>query len=101
DSAHRLKLWDAATGEERRGPEGHDGTVQALAFSPDGRTLAAAGGAVHEKKVTGGAVTLWDTNTLQPQLHLAELQTVVFGMAFSPDGATLALGCGDGTVRLV
>ena len=35
-----VKLWDAATGEQRLTLRGHVGEVSALAFSPDGRRLA-------------------------------------------------------------
>jgi WD40 repeat protein len=35
-----VRLWDAATGEERQKLEGHDSYVNAVAFSPDGKTVA-------------------------------------------------------------
>ncbi len=37
---NRIRLWDAATGEEIRHFQGHDTNVNALAFSPDGSRLA-------------------------------------------------------------
>jgi WD40 repeat protein len=35
-----VKLWDAATGQERAALKGHTGGVSSVAFSPGGKTLA-------------------------------------------------------------
>ena len=57
------------------------GEVKALAFSPDGQTLAAS---------AGGDVTVWDVATRMlryPSIHVAT--TFVPGLAFTPDGSML------------
>jgi WD40 repeat protein/transcriptional regulator with XRE-family HTH domain len=69
-------------------------TVFAVAFSPDGKLLATAGG--------DGTVRLWNPATHTPigvPLH-ASARHGVHGVAFSPDGKLLATADGDGTVRL-
>jgi WD40 repeat protein len=56
--------------------------VTALAFSPDGKTLA-AGDMVKTRTV------LWDVADREPRLTL---DTAATALAFSPDGRTLATG---------
>jgi len=76
------------------------GTVNAIAFAPDGQALA-AGGARHK----AGQVRLWNMRTEQEELQQADLPLPVQALAFSPDGKLLAIGEGDygkvGTVTVV
>jgi transcriptional regulator with XRE-family HTH domain len=65
--------------------------VNAVVFSPDGRTLAAGTG--------DGAVALWDVATRQKTAELVGPDQVT-SLAFSPDGKTVAGGSPDGTVWL-
>lgn len=88
---HEAAIFDARTGEERhRLPLGHD-HIRALAFSPDGRTLATA---------MDRRIQLWNTETwkeLNPGSgHAEPVQT----LAFAPDGKTLASGGLDGSLIL-
>jgi WD40 repeat protein len=48
-------LWDAKTGDRKRTVSDVTGPIMALAFSPDGRTLAAAGGMAYDLKDGGKA----------------------------------------------
>ncbi|MBB5857471.1 hypothetical protein ACFQ05_31680 [Amycolatopsis umgeniensis] len=100
-----VRLWNVADParpvelggylKDRDGFRGQVGTIDAVAFSPDGHTLAAAS--------EQGTVQLW--NVSDPARR--ESPSEVFGhhksvktVAFSSDGRTLATGGDDFTVRL-
>ena len=73
-------------------PEGEPALVLALAFSPDGSTLALAG--------ENPSVALRDAATNRTKAVLTAHTAPVAGLAFSPDSATLAT-CGyDRSIKL-
>jgi hypothetical protein len=69
-----------------------DGSEYALAFSPDGKTIAFGD--------DDGFVRLWDASTREPVHQLRGGRVDVTAIAFSPDGKTIASGSDEGTVRL-
>ncbi len=74
----RIALQQAVYGvSERNRLQGHNGGVQAVAFSPDGQTMATAG--------RDNTIKLWQ-NDGQPILTLNGHQDVVWSVNFSPDG---------------
>ncbi len=72
-----------------------ESSVEALAFSPDGRHLASAGG----RWGRSGEAWVSDLETDQVIAHF-EFSDVVLALAFSPDGQWLATGSADGTVQV-
>ena len=71
-----------------------EGAVSGVAFSPDGKTLAAGYGG----GCGGGGVVLWDVAARKRLADdpLPVKEGHVRGVAFSPDGKTLAAGYGVG-----
>jgi RNA polymerase sigma factor (sigma-70 family) len=103
EGSHWVWLWDLPAGRQRPPVHGHRGPIQALAFSPDGKSLASSS--------SDGTLLLWDL----PAARLVRehrpaqwkkdpvwtLTNTVQALAFSPDGDTLACGCLDNNVYLI
>ena len=87
-----VKLWDIAARREIRSFQGVRSTrADAVAFSPDGKLLAAADGV--------GAARIWevDTGNKFKDFEGGHSQPVI-GLAFSRDGRRLATASEDGLV---
>ena len=70
----------------------HDDTIQALAFSPDGRWLATAS---YDR-----LIRLWNVKEGKPGPVLKDHSDAVYGVAFSPDSKWLASGGADRAVKV-
>jgi WD40 repeat protein len=84
-------FWDVASGERQGGLDISEGLVGSVAFSPDGKTLAA--GLFPDNKGKGGAI-LWDVARGE-RLGSGPLEIPegsLSSVAFSPDGKVLAAG---------
>ena len=81
-----VNVWNTVTGETKTQPANAKSDVFALAFSPDGRTIATGGGA---SRGLDSVVQLWDTTTGR-EMHAIPTRGSVDSLAFSPSGQTLA-----------
>src|SRR5881227_3852739 len=77
---------------EPRTLKGHQGSVLAVSFSPDGKVLASSS---RDK-----TIKLWDPATGELKRTLTEHTADVYDVTFSPKGDLLASGGRDKTVRL-
>jgi WD40 repeat protein len=89
----QVRVWDLAAGKEIHRCGAKDASPGALAFSPDGRTLAVT---------DGEAVRLWSLTAGRegPRFEVGTLGTYPARVAFSPDGKALATMKFPGQVRL-
>ncbi|MDY3562016.1 WD40 repeat domain-containing protein [Gemmata sp. JC673] len=87
-------LWDTKTFKVRAKLEGHVGPVGAIAFSPDGTTLAAASGKWDKKKdrAISGEVRLWDVARAKSTGVITGHTDRIEALAYRPDGKALATG---------
>jgi WD40 repeat protein len=86
-----LSVWDSETGDVKAAWGPHSWAT-ALAFHPDGRTLASG----HDD----GVVRLWDWQSQRLVRELSRRGPAVSAVAFSPDGAALAVAAEDKIIRL-
>ncbi len=96
-----VKLWDSSTGAllGTLPVPVKEGGVLALAFSPDGKTLAGSVGPLPSQKPPG-VVVVWDVAGRRDLKTLRAHTARIAGLAFSPDGRTIASSGEDKTVRI-
>jgi hypothetical protein len=70
----KLRLWNAATGEERPALAGHVGEILTMAFSPDGKQVATAG--------WDRSIKVWDAATGQERAVLPRATNAWCPLAF-------------------
>jgi WD40 repeat protein len=78
-----VMLWDLNTGKPKTTLTGHSHAIGCLAFSPDGRTLAAGGR-------QDGSILLWDIASGRLLTSLKRHARYIRAMVFSPSSTTLA-----------
>jgi hypothetical protein len=88
-----VRLWEAGNGREVRRFDGLGAVAIRLAFSPNGKLLAAL--------ATGGkSIRIWDVERGRVRRQLNGLRAPVTELALSPDGKLLATAGDDGKARL-
>jgi WD40 repeat protein len=89
---YTIQLWDCQTGEVIGILAGHDGNINCMALSPDGRTIA-----------TGSndcKIKLWDWQTQQELAVFSGHWQQITALSFTPDGQQLVSGSYDGSIRI-
>jgi WD40 repeat protein len=84
-------LWDPTAGSVSKTFR-HDDPVTAIAFSPDGSSLAAGS--------EGATIRSWDVGTGSLEVTMQGHRGDIESVAFSPDGSFLVSSADDGTARV-
>jgi WD40 repeat protein len=92
-----VSFWDPLSGLVAAAPLEQVHGVRALAFSPDGLWLAAAGG---DSARLNGELRIWNWQTGELLNDLAFTGVCLEHVTFSPDGRYLAAAGSDGCVRI-
>jgi len=86
------KVFDVSSGRELATLEGSWGEIRAVAFSPDGKRIAAAS--------SDSVAHLWDTASGRMIRALAGHEDALYGAAFFPGGERVVTGGADWTLRV-
>jgi eukaryotic-like serine/threonine-protein kinase len=89
----QIRIMDLRDGREIWTAVASKNRITALAFSPDGKTLASAAGFAESD------IRLWDVATGKEIGRLEGHKACVFSLIFWPDGKKLASCSGDQTIR--
>jgi RNA polymerase sigma factor (sigma-70 family) len=90
--AHPIQVYDVAAGKKVAALQGGPGMVQALAYSHDGKLLAAGD--------RDGSVWLWDAVTNRALRRFAGHQGPITSLSFSADDRTLVSASADTTALI-
>jgi len=91
-----VRLDDPATGKTLATLPGHAEAIRAIAFSRDGKYLAAAGGL----PARWGEVKIWDVDARKDQRTIKGHYDCIYAVAFSPDGKSVATSSYDKLIKL-
>jgi WD40 repeat protein len=92
--SRQVQIWDVPSGEERTKLRSATGRLTCIAFSPDGKRVA-AGGAESAPQLVGRAF-VWDVGTERVVAKVEVPGVRIHALAFAPDSAVLATGGSDG-----
>ena len=85
-------IWDVDAKKVLRTITGHADCIYAVAFSPDGKSIATSS---YDK-----LIKLWDVNTGSEIRTLKDHIDAVFALAFTPDGKHIISGSADRSVKV-
>jgi WD40 repeat protein len=86
-----VRLWEFESGRLLHTLIETDLAIVTVAFSPDDKTLASGGTIWRSTDVSGGVVTLWNTQTGEKRMTLPPFPSYVHAVSFAPAGSRLAI----------
>ncbi|MFM6255198.1 MAG: WD40 repeat domain-containing protein, partial [Dolichospermum sp.] len=80
------------TGEEKFTLKGHSNSVNAIAVTPDGKTVISGS--------SDNTIKIWDLETGEEKLTFKGHSSWVTAIAVTPDGKTVISGSWDNTIKI-
>lgn len=93
DKQGLITLWDFEDGRKINTLQAHNGSVNSVVFSPNGKVFASGS---HDD---GGKIKLWNRVNGE-QIRTIPVGSPVNSVAFSPDGGTIASGSNDKEIKI-
>jgi WD40 repeat protein len=93
-----LRIWEVETGKQLLHITGYKSWAARIAFSPDGKLIAA--NATTQPKPNSESFMIWNAHTGDEIRAMSGHRRLVRCLAFSPDGKRIVSGSGDKTVRV-
>jgi len=90
-----VQIWYATTGKQVTVYTGHQSTINAIAWSPDGKFVVSADG---DAVSAGGTLHVWGVATVSTRLIYRGHPDPVVAVAWSPDGTLIASGGGSDSI---
>ncbi len=92
----QVRLVDTGTGRTVVTFPGEADVVRSIAFSPDGKRIAAAGG----EPQRSGEIKIWDVTSQRLLVTLKGHKDCIYSIAWSPDGKLIASASYDKMIKL-
>jgi RNA polymerase sigma factor (sigma-70 family) len=92
-----VRTWDTRSGKPGAVLRGQRGEITCLAYSPDGKMLAVAGG----DRFKAGELRLWDVAHNIELVPVTGIPRRVWGLAIAPDSTSVTVASGNGTVSII
>lgn len=87
-----IKVWNPQTGSNVLHIEGHDNTINSLAFSPNGKQLCSS---------ASGDIKVWDLSSAEClRTIVSHEMTTVTSVSYRDDGRAIISSSRDGTIRI-
>lgn len=91
-SRHKIRIFDTKSGLELRTFQGAGKGITAVAFSPDGKSLASCSWNVSQARGVWGIVEIWNSETGADEANFEYGIKPLSDIEYSPDGKFLAVG---------
>lgn len=98
DGEGNVHSWDVKGRRLLRTIRSHDGSISALAISPDNRLVAVGGGMTYQQRLGETTIKIWNIQDGALVAALPTSRNAITSLIFESDGKTLIIASADGTI---